>query len=1130
VRPLPAERSLPLRTPIRGGESLDSWVEDLARRTGMSARRLLYAFGMRPRDLPGHRFHALVLGLPPPILRRIERQAGLPEGRLDAAVADRYARLGWEVLHGCRYCPCCLSDHNGQWQLRWRLPWVFACTRHRLLMPDRCPGCGQMPRRHLSEGTGLNPPASCPNPAGRGRVCGTDLTGTPFHTLAVRDPRLVAQRWLDNRLTYLEAGDPDALVDLADLQAVVTWIRSRTTVGYFTDDGPAAVAAFTAYITRRADRRRPEQHLFTDPLLVAPVVTRAVALIRIATPTTILPLLAPLLGQAGHVGVNARGRLQAMTVSLSRWRTLSPRLRQRLLSAIDTRLAPLDRLRFRTATTRPRLPEQAGTTAFDRVRERFRWVPQLLWPDWTVRLLPPRGVYPDTLRATLAAALLVPGRPDRVLTRIAADLHPPAHFSATLTSTLRRLTQHGSSEVLEMICRLADHLDTDGAPIDYQRRRALIGIDLLDRDQWWQVCFDAHAHPGEDRRHLDARRYVYQLLTGVDLTSPAAGPLQLPTPNDRNIYLAFANTLTTPLRERLHEYATERLRALGIREPVTWSPPGHLADGLILPGRDPNDIDLDTVRTMILDQRQPFQTVADALGTTIEHIRLATERVYRPPRQWGRNAAPTYWRTQQRAQQLLTAEFFDREYVKAGKTLAQIADQTGLHRTMLAQYARAAGIRLVNATQRQPTPIDPHWLREQYLTHGRSFTDIAADLGLSEMTVNRAAHRFGIPIRPAGVTSHPQMIARLDHTIPPDVRVAVEGVRHGWLRLHRFQQAMAYPSLNAAASHTGVHLSALVTQLQRLEADIGAQLFHRGTPSQPTRLTERGAALLDALSQRHIQTLLHEQAKPPPGWKPDDRRRPAARATAAPTRAHVASRIPDHDQTRSTRTPDRPVEPAQQLPQILRRATQHRGGWARLRRFATAMNHPTLTEAAYALGINASTLIEQLGRLEHDIGQPLFHRATPDGRTQRPTRVGTDLMNASTAYRRRVPGDQTAPLETADIAAMLPSGLPRDLLRAVRGQRSGWTRLHRFAVTMTHPSVTDAATALSIERTTLLEQLQRLETHVGTTLYHRATAQGQAHRPTRRGARLLSTFARPDVQALCAARTRLPRLPDEPRA
>ncbi len=81
--------------------------------------------------------------------------------------------------------------------------------------------------------------------------------------------------------------------------------------------------------------------------------------------------------------------------------------------------------------------------------------------------------------------------------------------------------------------------------------------------------------------------------------------------------------------------------------------------------------------------------------------------------------------------------------------------------------------------------------------------------------------------------------------------------------------------------------------------------------------------------------------------------------------------------------------------------------------------------------------------------------------------------------------------------------VPHDLLRAVHGQRSGWTRLERFAITMTQPTITAAATAIGVNRTTLIEQLHRLETDVGASLYHRATAAGQPQRPTRQGAALL---------------------------
>lgn len=88
---------------------------------------------------------------------------------------------------------------------------------------------------------------------------------------------------------------------------------------------------------------------------------------------------------------------------------------------------------------------------------------------------------------------------------------------------------------------------------------------------------------------------------------------------------------------------------------------------------------------------------------------------------------------------------------------------------------------------------------------------------------------------------------------------------------------MAYPSLSNAAGHLGVHISALVTQLQRLERDIGTQLVLRSAPGRPMRPIPRGAALLDAFNQQPLQALLHERGKPVRGWKPNDARRTPTR-------------------------------------------------------------------------------------------------------------------------------------------------------------------------------------------------------------------------------------------------------------
>jgi hypothetical protein len=215
------------------------------------------------------------------------------------------------------------------------------------------------------------------------------------------------------------------------------------------------------------------------------------------------------------------------------------------------------------------------------------------------------------------------------------------------------------------------------------------------------------------------------------------------------------------------------------------------------------------------------------------------------------------WQHRQHAQRLLTREFFEREYIVGGKRLRQIAAQTGLPTKLVAHHAHQAGITLF--TGYEATPIDPDWLRRQYLNRRRSCTGIAAELGVHPMTVNRALHRHSIPIRPAGITSHPQMVRTLDPRLPRDIQRAVEGGLGGWQRLHRFQAAMTFPTIRAAANHLGIYQSALVRQLQRLERDLATQLYQRATPTQAMRPTRRGTTLLNALARPDVHTLLQAQ-------------------------------------------------------------------------------------------------------------------------------------------------------------------------------------------------------------------------------------------------------------------------------
>ncbi|MFI5753425.1 hypothetical protein ACIBBE_48445 [Streptomyces sp. NPDC051644] len=106
------------------------------------------------------------------------------------------------------------------------------------------------------------------------------------------------------------------------------------------------------------------------------------------------------------------------------------------------------------------------------------------------------------------------------------------------------------------------------------------------------------------------------------------------------------------------------------------------------------------------------------------------------------------------------------------------------------------------------------------------------------------------------------MTAKLDNSVSRDVRAAVKGTLHGWLRLHRFQIAIAFPNMTTPGTYRGTEQNALTTQFNRLEADIGHQLFHRSVQTTPQRPTTRGQSLLRQLRQAHAQELMRDALAP----------------------------------------------------------------------------------------------------------------------------------------------------------------------------------------------------------------------------------------------------------------------------
>lgn len=1148
----------------------------------------------------------------------------------------------WMRRRGSRYCPDCLRRNGGRWLLRWQLSWVFACTHHQALLRDLCPACGLVPRSG-NPAVGLLPdPSGCAatpatpdgviprqtGPSGQGRrgprMCGTDLSSVPPLRLPPDDGRLATQHRLDAYLDLAHGGWRVASQDeprdkslgesvgegvavltpsiWTDLHALAWWLAITAMPEDFSAFDEATATAWRRVTLRPWARH---QYLVTaDARITAALLTWALPIAEPAHPAlprTSAPgaqtapskeqlreLLQELSGRRrrAHEAVCHAGDRQGDRKSwvqgfkpagmlASDWRDLSAPVKGLLLRAADTDLPKVDRLRAWTPTPAARPPDFHGKNC----ARRARWIPQILWPEWLVRLMPATGLGHDTHRAALAAALMLPGAPTTVSAADAARGTHPHLRRTTVTGMLRLYLEDGrlkegnledgelrggNSSVFAAICDLAAGLDrlnnpnddpdrlsnpdgdAHGAPgadvrgdrltehdpvINYHRRRRLItGGGLLTKHQWEEFCEAAGCHPGKGRRLIDARRYLFTTLTGADLTDPQHR-LAVTGTNDRNLHVMFLEQMPTPLRRLLLQHAVEHLTTLGLDEPLTWSPPAEWVTSVALdalPGRDPDDIDMAALADLTA-RHQPVGAIASTLGVSIEHVRLALERLVRP------SPGHDVWTVRLRADRQLTRAFFEREYLTAGKTLRELEAQTGFTRKMIGDYAKAAGITM--RTSRPPTPIDPDWLREQYVIRQRSFPEIADEVGVSCMVVIRAAGRYGIDSRPQGVASRNELLTRLPDWAPADLRRAVEGNLHAWARLERFAEAMTYPSLTQAGIGMAISVRTLVTQFHRLERDIGAPLYHRTPPGRPAgtgaqqRPTARGAALIHALAQPEIKALRHPQA------------RSAARGTAGYRTLTEAELV----HTIQARNLPSYVAPAVQRALLNPQGHLRRGGWRRLQRFTSVMAYPTLTEAAAALDIEQAILSEQLALLEQHAGGVLVHRAT-SRQPQRPTRQGAALLRAlaepqtaallaaRTRHSRSRPKPDAA--QRARPVVPAPPSLdpplpdcPIDLRRAVQDRRAGWTRLERFAIAMTYPTQREAADAIGIDRTTLIEQLHRVENDVGARLFHRATIHGDIQRPTRRGAALLRALAQPDLQPFRARRARLapaPALPPRP--
>jgi hypothetical protein len=597
---IPSSR-FPIRLDPIAGESFDGWIDAYAQRLTMPGRELGHAFGI-PDELVRLRGANVAKGDPLLDAEQIAARAcgidpvavgalwfGL--ARYDRLIAERVAPAGtrrravrWfaRVLRpmvASRWCPSCLRENGGRWLASWRLPWYLACPTHQTLLTSGCPACSGTQRyaglraKHVPE---LLRTCSRPTTARTGQLdnrCRQDLTTAA----AVPAPEgLIALQAEMTPILDPSVTDDDAL-ELIDRLVDLLVIATRNGLNL-----------------RAIDRdRRNLQSILTRPLAEA---HRA--------------LSDPHGSHMRMIATNDPARHPGALPQV--WDGVSAGLAAIVLKHRDQRLGPIDRLRYRSMTPAARRPEGADLST------RMRALPLAIWPDWPIRLRPPT-IAPDSFRIAAAIALCVPDSTDPI--RTIRGRWPGARNRQRMVMFGRRITNdpHGTA-ILAALCALADVLDREPTPIDYERRRTLATEnELLDSRAWKVMCRAGGTPAGSDRKLTHARLWLWETLTG-GLPRQAPPALRPDQPEFLPDHARFALCLPASTVQRLHEHARRLLDTHGCgREPLTWSPSIHGIEIDQLPGADPDAIAVRAAHDAIANQR----TLADAaseLGITLEHL------------------------------------------------------------------------------------------------------------------------------------------------------------------------------------------------------------------------------------------------------------------------------------------------------------------------------------------------------------------------------------------------------------------------------------------------------------------------------------------------------------------------------
>ncbi|MGW1616113.1 TniQ family protein [Streptomyces sp. NPDC002285] len=825
------DERIPLWVPPVEGEALDSWIEAYARRlavTGGEFTRFLGLSGTDPRFM--------VRRLTNAERDALARRTGLTPEALAAMTLDRFDGVtvaidpdnrtmgrppAWRHYGSrSRFCPVCLADSHGRWPLSWRLPWSFACVRHELLLCDYCPACGHHPPVSTLGRGRPSSPGVCLHATETGRAirCGYPLAESPApalrHDGAVLAAQLAVSREILGSSVAAEAltrGQELHVLARRALRGIHELPSVPSMVDAILDDCGGALPALAVR------DEASDAHNTAVGTAVAVIATDRGHPACDEVFAWLLSTDRPRVPRSSYA-----------TSKISEWLPAGPRVVNRMLSAADSELTFIARLRYGTATSAPAWPDLSD----EDVHRRASKLPAMIWPSWAFRLLPVETDAPIAgFRRACASLMLLPGTnwdyPQ------AASLLGNTSPKGNRRALDAAVALSEAETLVTTLPALAKAMDSHPVPINYARRRRLFSPDSVafDHNAYQELC---QRHGWRSHAPIRIQRLHWQLARLLLGAEPGAASR---TPAD---HLAFRYRLHPDLHKLLHEQAAANLEAHGIDEPVSWEPPpAWITDPSLPPG--PETINRSRLAQHAADGPEPAE-LAHLLGLDDARLLLAVETFGTTAPHPVQQQSPTPGRRTPR-QGVLAPRSLQQLYQEQQLRQHQIAELAGCSISTVRRALDEAGIPL---RRRRPAghlkkTISRTWLEKEYHHKGRSSPDIARELGVRKDDVMRLVSKWGIPRHPTGQFTNP--FASLDTDLSHAMNT-VSRTKNCIQRLRHLTVTSRHRTLQDAAAELGVTWGTLNYQLKRIEETAGFTIIATGR-SRPLTITEDGRRFLD---------------------------------------------------------------------------------------------------------------------------------------------------------------------------------------------------------------------------------------------------------------------------------------------